>query len=44
MVSKIAQQISKDYADKHPIFIGVLNGAFMFMADLIRALDPNLKF
>ncbi|CAD8134878.1 unnamed protein product [Paramecium octaurelia] len=44
MVVKIANQISADYQEKHPIFIGVLNGAFMFMADLIRAVDPQLKF
>ncbi|CAD8045626.1 unnamed protein product [Paramecium sonneborni] len=44
MVGKTANQISNDYQDKHPIFIGVLNGAFMFMSDLIRAIDPQLKF
>src|ERR1700744_2324081 len=32
----IAKQLSKDYQDKNPIFVGVLNGCFMFMADLLR--------
>jgi len=31
--------LQKDYHDKDPILIGVLNGSFMFMADLIRKLD-----
>ncbi|CAD8047597.1 unnamed protein product [Paramecium sonneborni] len=44
MVVKIANQISTDYKDKNPIFIGVLNGAFMFMSDLIRGVDPQIKF
>ena len=29
-------QIDVDYEDKVPIFIGVLNGSFMFMADLMK--------
>jgi hypoxanthine phosphoribosyltransferase len=33
----IGAQIRKKYQDKRPLFIGVLNGAFMFAADLIRA-------
>ncbi|HLS95242.1 hypoxanthine phosphoribosyltransferase [Sphingobacterium allocomposti] len=28
--------ISLRYADKHPVFVGVLNGCFMFMADLLK--------
>lgn len=43
-VDRVAQQISIDYKDKDPIFIGVLNGAFMFMADVIRKVDKNIKF
>ncbi len=39
-VKQIARQISKDYRDKEkpPIMIGVLNGSFYFMADLLRAM------
>ncbi|MBI4549037.1 MAG: hypoxanthine phosphoribosyltransferase, partial [Ignavibacteriae bacterium] len=35
-VKQLARQISKDYKGHVPIFIGILNGAFVFMADLIR--------
>ena len=38
-VSKIGAEISRDYADKEPIFIGVLKGCFIFMADLMRHVD-----
>lgn len=38
-VSALGKQISVDYADKTPILIGVLNGAFMFLADLMRAVE-----
>lgn len=37
-VSSIAAQIALDYADKNPIFIAVLNGAFMFASDLLKLL------
>ena len=37
-VSEIGAQISRDYADKDPIFIGVLKGCFIFMADLMRSV------
>ena len=35
-VQELATQISKDYANSHPIMVGVLRGVFCFMADLIR--------
>ncbi|WP_316933280.1 hypoxanthine phosphoribosyltransferase [Pedobacter lusitanus] len=35
----IAAQISADYKDKCPIFIGVLNGSFLFMADLLKETE-----
>ena len=38
-VKSIGREISETYCDKIPIIIGVLNGAFIFMADLVRALD-----
>ena len=37
-VAQVADRISADYADKEPLFVVVLNGAFVFAADLIRAL------
>jgi hypoxanthine phosphoribosyltransferase len=38
-VTELAAQISRDYEGKEPLIVGILNGAFIFMADLIRALD-----
>ena len=35
-VRELGQEISRDYEDKEPIFIGVLKGCFVFMADLMR--------
>lgn len=35
-VSELAAEINRDYKDKKPIFIGILNGAFIFLADLMR--------
>ena len=31
--------ISRDYRGLNPLLIGVLNGVFIFMADLVRAID-----
>jgi hypoxanthine phosphoribosyltransferase len=35
-IKELGEQISKDYEGKIPIFIGVLNGAFIFLADLLK--------
>lgn len=37
-VKKLAEKINSDYKDKRPLFISVLNGSFMFSADLFRFL------
>ena len=37
-VARLAQEISTDYADKRVVLIGVLKGAFIFLADLVRQL------
>lgn len=37
-VLRLGQEISRDYAGKTPLLIGVLKGCFVFMADLTRAL------
>ncbi len=39
-VRKLGKEITKDYKkkEKPPIMIGVLNGSFYFMADLLRAM------
>ncbi|MCQ2557867.1 MAG: hypoxanthine phosphoribosyltransferase [Oscillospiraceae bacterium] len=40
-VAEVGAQISKDYAGKNPIFVGVLKGCFIFMADLLRYVDVD---
>jgi hypoxanthine phosphoribosyltransferase len=42
-VARLAQEIRQDYRDKNPILLGVLKGCFVFMADLVRALDIPLE-
>ena len=42
-VKELARQLSEDYRDTIPIFIGVLNGAFIFLADLIREMDIDCE-
>ena len=38
-VSEIGRRITGDFRDKDPIFVGVLKGCFIFMADLMRHVD-----
>ena len=42
-VEKVAEQLNKDYAEseKAPIFVGVLNGSYMFLSDLVRKTTFN---
>jgi hypoxanthine phosphoribosyltransferase len=42
-IKELALQISADYKSTVPIFIGVLNGSFLFMSDLIRYLTINCE-
>ena len=37
-IKELAQQISKDMEGKNPLFLGVLNGSFIFAADLMREM------
>ena len=38
-VKKIADDLNRDYKNKHPLFIAILNGSFMFAADLFKYLN-----
>lgn len=40
-VNQVAAQIRKDFPDQSPFFLVVLNGAFMFACDLIRAFNAQ---
>lgn len=39
----LSAEITKEYVGKKPIFIGVLNGAFLFMADLFRGIETDCE-
>ena len=45
-VAELAGMLNRDYQDKHPVFIAILNGSFIFAADLFRALsiDAEISF
>ena len=38
-VKRVAANINRDYAGKRPLLLGVLNGSFMFAAELMRNLE-----
>ena len=42
-VDRLANEIKKDYAGKMPLVIGILKGSFIFLADLIRALQMPIE-
>jgi hypoxanthine phosphoribosyltransferase len=42
-VAQIGQAITRDYAGRAPILIGVLKGSLVFMADLVRAIDLPVR-
>ena len=42
-IKRLAGEINRDYKDKQVLLIGVLKGAFVFLADLIRQLDIPLE-
>ena len=36
-VARLGKQIAEEYADKNPVFIGILKGVVVYFADMIRA-------
>lgn len=38
-ITTLAEELKTQYADKCPLFIGVLNGSFIFAADLLKVCD-----
>jgi len=42
-IAEIGEAISRDYEGKKPILIGVLNGAFMFLADLMKEISIDCE-
>ena len=42
-VSRVAAEINKDYEGKKPLFIAILNGAFIFAADLFKLIHVEAE-
>jgi hypoxanthine phosphoribosyltransferase len=38
-VEELARRISRDYAGREPLIVGILKGSWVFLADLVRRLD-----
>ena len=45
-VRALAAELSRDYRGRSPLFLGVLKGAYVFLADLTRLMDepPEIDF
>jgi len=43
-INELGKEITADYADRPPLLVGVLKGAFVFMSDLSRAIDLPVEF
>jgi len=41
-IAELGQQISRDYAGRTVTFVGILKGSFIFLADVIRAVSPEI--
>jgi len=42
-IKEMAVEISKDYSEKNPIFIAILNGSFMFASDLFKSITGDAE-
>ena len=42
-IKEMAAEINKEYADKNPIFVGVLRGVVVFFSDFIRQFDHDCQ-
>ena len=42
-VSRVAAEINNDYVGKNPLFIAILNGSFIFAADLFKKIDVEAE-
>ena len=43
-IRDLGKEITNDYVEDPPLLVGILKGAFMFMADLARAIDLPVEF
>ncbi len=42
-IAEMARRIKADVGDRNPLFVGVLNGAFMFAAELMKQIDASYE-
>lgn len=42
-IKQLAATIQKDYSGRKPLFVGVLNGSFLFIADLVREFSGDCE-
>ena len=42
-VAQLGKQITADYKGKRPIVIGILKGAWVYLADLLREVDVDVE-
>ena len=42
-IRELADRINSDYRERNPLFIAILNGSFMFAADLFKNLDAAVE-
>jgi hypoxanthine phosphoribosyltransferase len=42
-IKELGAEITRDYAGRNPLLIGVLKGACFFLSDLLRAIDTRLS-
>ena len=42
-VAELAAALKEDYADKNPLFVGVLKGVVPFFADMMKAFDAHCE-
>lgn len=42
-VKELAKRIAEDYTSRTPIFLGILNGAFMFLSDLMKYYEGDCE-
>src|SRR5688572_2996468 len=41
-IAEIGKQISRDYSGRSVTFVGILKGSFIFLADMVRAVSPDI--
>ena len=42
-VEEIARQITNDYSGRIPVIVGILNGSFLFVADLVKQIETPIE-